>query len=400
MEEERVKKGKKGIIFAVLLALIFVSIFVWNLVQFLEKGDQEREVKEEIPVQTVVSELMDLTWVIEQTGNIKPNVEVNVHPKVPGKIIRELVVEKGDFVKRGDLIAALEDEAIKAQIEETMAALDSAKANLKQVEAKLEMIEKDRGRLESLYEEKAVSKQKLEHAQAEYDATEQAQKLAMSEIRRIEAVLKRLRIAFRDHKVHAPVTGYISARYADKGSMSAVQNPIVRISNDEVVKVVTGITEKDFPRIKKGMKVKISVDAFPHKVFQGDVSVISPTIDPFTRTGEIEIHIPNHNLMLRSGMFAHMKVLLGKKRVLAVPRHALNRLPGTGSYYVYVVNGHRAILTNVKVGITQGNNTEISEGLQVGEEVVVRGQNRLKDGMDVVVETMGSQESKDREQGR
>ena len=168
--------------------------------------------------------------------------------------------------------------------------------------------------------------------------------------------------------------------------MSSVTQPIIRISSEERVKVVTTVTEKDFPHVKRGMECKITVDAFPDMIFRGNVSIINPTLDPATRTGEIEIFIPNKDRVLRSGMFAHIKLYLSERSALVINRDALNRLPGTGSYYVYIVQNGRAVLKNVKTGIAQGNYVEITDGLTEGEQVVVKGQNRLKDGVPIIVE--------------
>jgi multidrug efflux pump subunit AcrA (membrane-fusion protein) len=110
--------------------------------------------------------------------------------------------------------------------------------------------------------------------------------------------------------------------------MSDTKKPIVRISAEKTVKITTGVSEQDYPYIKKGMKAEISVDAFPQKTFQGAVAVINPTLDPATRTGEIEIYVPNEDLVLRSGMFAFIRLQLGNREALTIDKDGLLRLPG------------------------------------------------------------------------
>jgi len=365
-------KDKRKVIIAaaVVVLLIVLGFSVFNYLEV--KRQKETEKIERIPVQVVRSQVIKLQHLLEQTGDIRPAFEVNVYSKVPGRIIESLPVEKGDFVKRGALLAALEDRTIGAQIDEAKAVLEVGETNL-------EVIEKDCIRMESLYRENALAKQKLDHINAE-------RKSAAAQIRRAEAVLNQLMVLYRDHRIYAPITGYVSARYVDRGALSSVMQPIIRISSEDVVKVVTSVTEKDFPLLKKGMKVEVTVDAFPERVFTGTVSVINPTLDPATRSGEVEIHIPNRNLLLRSGMFAHIKLHLGGKMALVIERDSLNRLAGTGNYYVYVVEKGKAVLKNVKTGLSQGNYVEIIDGLRDGEEVVVRGQTRLRDGVDILVQ--------------
>jgi|Deesub1362B_J571_1020462.scaffolds.fasta_scaffold03755_3 HlyD family secretion protein len=384
------KRGIFGWLVAIILILAFGGFSVSNYVRSrtIERPQVIRE--EKIPVEVKPSRVMDISWILELTGDIRPMREVDVYPKVPGKIIQTLLVEKGDYVKKGDLIAKLEDHTINAQLAEARAALESARANLRQILANLELLEKDRIRLENLYKEKAVAKQRLDHIEAQYEATLQGKKAAQAQIKRAQAALRQLRILYRDHRIHAPISGYISRRYVDPGAMSATAQPIVRISNEGELKIITTVTEKDFPHIRRGMKAEIRVDAFPDKVFTGAVSIISPTIDPATRTGEIEIHIPNKDLTLCSGMFAHIRLELGERNALVIPKDALNRLPGTGNYYAYVVEGGKAVMKNIKIGVIQGNYAEVTEGMEEGEQVVVKGQNRLKDGTRVTVKAHGT----------
>ena len=380
MENKIGKKGKKGIIIAFVFILIFIGFIGLNYVRFISQKKAEVEKIEKVSVQVAESKIMDMQDILEQTGDIRPMLEVNVYSKVPGKIIERLPVEKGDFVKRGSLIAVLEDKTVRAQIEEAGAALELARTNL-------EVIEKDCIRLENLYREKALARQKLDHIKAE-------RKSAKARIKRAKAVLEQLEILYRNHRIYAPIGGYVSARYVDRGNMSSVAQPIIRISSEKEVKIVTSVTEKDFPHVRKGMKCEITVDAFPGRVFKGIISVINPTLDPATRTGEIEIFVPNKDKLLRSGMFAHVRLYLGRKSTLVVNRDALNKLPGTGNYYVYVVQKDKAVLKNIETGFTQGNYVEVTNGLTEGEKVVVKGQNRLKDGISVIVEQESEELSK------
>ncbi len=371
MENKIGKKGKKGIIIAIVFILIFIGFIGLNYVRFISQKEAKVEKIEKVSVQVAESKIINIQHILEQTGDIRPMLEVNVYSKVPGKIIERLPVERGDFVKKGALIATLENKMIKAQIEEAEAALELAKTNL-------DVVKKDCIRLENLYREKALARQKLDHIKSQ-------RKSAKAQVSRSEAVLQQLEILYKNHRIYAPINGYVSARYVDRGNMSSVAQPIIRISSETEVKIVTTVTEKDFPRVRKGMECEITVDAFPDRIFKGIISVINPTLDPATRTGELEIFVPNKDKLLRSGMFAHVRLYLGGKSTLVVNRDALNRLPGTGNYYVYVVQKDKAVLKNIETGFTQGNYVEVTNGLTEGEKVVVKGQNRLKDGVPVVV---------------
>ncbi|MDQ0285297.1 HlyD family secretion protein [Desulfofundulus luciae] len=390
LEDKVALKSKTGIITAFILILLFVGFAAFNYVRHSEKEKITVNKTETVPVQVAEARLTNLQRVLELTGEIKPAAVVDVHPKIGGEIIEKIYVETGDYVKKGDLIAVLEDDIIKAQLEEATAGLAAAEAGLRQSEANLELLEKDRLRVENLYQANAVSKQELDHINAQYRAAVESKKLAGAQVEKAKAVLNQLQVLYREYSIYAPISGFVAARYVEQGNRTDTAKPVIRISREDELKIVCSITEKDFPHLKKGIEAEVTVDAFPGKVFKGVVSVISPTIDPATRTAGIEIHIPNKEYKLRSGMFAHIKLYLGERKALAVPTESLNKMPGTGSYFVYIVKDNKAILKNVKTGISQGNITEITDGLTEKDLVVTRGQNRLYDGARVSIEERGA----------
>ena len=364
---------KRGISIAVILILLFTAVTLINVVRArLGKTAEESKV-EVVPVQTVPARTASLDRVIDQTGDLRSGAEVTVYPKVPGKIIEILKVDKGDFVNRGELLAALEARGIEAQIQQDDASLHAAQADL-------DLAEKEIVRLRKLFEMNAVSQQRL-------DVAEARQLSAKAQVEGIQAQLRQLKVLRDDHKIFAPISGYVSARYVDRGSLSDPGRPVLRISSDKTLKIVTTVTERDFPNIRKGMPIEMRVDAFPDKTFSGEISLINPTLDPATRTGEVEIHVENPDLTLRSGMFAHLEIHLGKKEGVVAPRDALKTDPGTGRFYLFVVKDGKAELRNLKLGRYQENDAEVLEGVSAGEQVVIKGQNRLKHGYAVTVET-------------
>ena len=370
------------------LILVIIGLGVSYQVYKLYQRSQHREKKLEVKVPVKVSKVQhrQMTWKLNLIGNIKPKQEVNVYSKIAGEILEKLLVEKGDRVKKGQLIGVIEKETITAKLNQAKAALNAARANLVQIEANLKSIEKDYKRIKKLYIQKAVSKQRLDHITAQYDATLAAKKSALAQIKQAEATLKEVQIRYHDHTIYAPISGVITARYVDEGAMMDIKKPIVRITDDHIVKVNVAINEKDLPYVKIGQIAYIKVDAYPDKVFKGEVKVINPRIDPATRTALIEIHIQNPKRLLKAGMFTHVNLILGKKLVLAVPKDALQKMPATGVYYLFVVDKDKiAHMRNVKTGISEGNFVEIIKGVKRGELVVTYGQNRLKEGLAVEI---------------
>ena len=378
--------GKKGFIFSVVLIIVLVLVLGFNVMRASRKGVEKQIQEEAIPVTVLPSESREIDEILALTGNIRAQLEVDVSFKIPGKIITDIFVDTGDRIDAGDKIAVLEKASILAKLDQANAALDLAMANFSQAETNLEVLVKDKKRLENLYKEKAVSRQKLDHMEAQVKTAIETKKLAGAQIKQAQATLKELDIALADHTLEAPISGYISKRYLDKGAMSSPAAPVVKISKEDELKIEAAVTEKNFVHIQKGMPVDIGVDAQPGKIIKGSITIVSPTINPETRTGEVEIHIKNDEKMLRAGMFARVNIHLGKKKATVVSRDAIMRIPGTGGKFVYVVEDGKAVQKNVKTGIEQEKIIEIASGLKPGEKVIVTGQNQIREGLPVIIE--------------
>ena len=178
MEDRAHSKSKKGIIIAILAVFAFGGFAVYN---YLKQRSQvhEQVTKAKIaPVEFFTSVKKKLDWFLEQTGEIRPMIEVTVQAKVPGRIIQKIYVERGDFITKGQIVATLEDSTIKAQVREAAAGLESARAGLKQAEANLAVLQKDRERLSVLVRKKVASIQKLDHIEAQYRAALAARDLS------------------------------------------------------------------------------------------------------------------------------------------------------------------------------------------------------------------------------
>lgn len=340
-----------------------------------------------VPVQVARAAMRELPLALQLTGDVRPFKRVEVHPKVAGKVLERLLVEKGDRVKKGQLLGVLEHEDALARLRRVRASLEAARAELRRVEAELERIEKDKRRIEELYRQRVVAKQRLDHILSQYRATVAARDLARARIRELEAAVREARVHLEDHFIRAPIAGVVTQRYVDEGFITdyMLKQPIVAIAQLDPLKVVVNVVERDLPRVRVGQVAEIRVDAYPKRRFEGRVALIRPELDPTTRTAEVEVHVPNREGLLRPGMFAHVRIRLGRRRTLTVPYDALVRFPGSGVYYAFVVNGGRAERRRLRVGLIEGRWAEVLEGVREGELVVTRGQGALRGGERVEV---------------
>ena len=185
--------------------------------------------------------------------------------------------------------------------------------------------------------------------------------------------------------LRSPLNGVVSARNYDKGDMYSGQ-PIYVVEQITPVKLLVGISETDYTKVKKGDKVKITADALPGQEFTGTVNKIYPTIDPKTHTFTTEIIVPNGDKALRPGMFARVSVEFGVNHSVVIPDVAVVKQQGSSVRIVYVVQPDSTVKsTVVTLGRHFGTSYEILNGLNEGDQVAAKGSTSLRDGDKVEV---------------
>jgi RND family efflux transporter MFP subunit len=205
---------------------------------------------------------------------------------------------------------------------------------------------------------------------------------SQAKLKEMEAILEQERNHLKDTRIVAPFQGEISRKYVDAGafvSPSSPSTPLVSLVHTETLKIVANVLERDIPLLKAGMKAKIRVESYPEKVFEGRVEKINSSLDLSTRTLQAEIYIINKDRTLKPGMFANVEVvLLEKPEALVIPREAV--LEAGNEMSVFVVEGKQAARKPITIGYEQDRMVEVLKGLNVGDQVVIKGQQLIKDG--------------------
>ena len=346
--------GMKKTVVMVAIVAVFAGLILF-------RGHQQGRIKSALPeeevarVETVHLREMDLAEVVEFTASIEPEEQSAVVPKVPGRTVLEVFVREGDRVKKGQPLASLDRSLVHRQLEEARTFYETAAA--------------DYERYQSLYKEEVISRQAADQARARYTQAKSAYEQA--------------RIMGGYHTITAPAEGIVARRFIDPGD-TAPQGPAFLIFRQDNVKAVGAVPERLFPAIVPGDKVTMLVDALPGREFMAVVTIISPVIDPATRTGQIEVTLPSEGVIL-PGMFARARITSGEKRVMALPLEAVSRLAGTGETICYVAEGGKAVLRVISTGIEREGFVEITGGLDPGEEVITTRAGIVRDGTRIEV---------------
>ena len=284
------------------------------------------------------------------TGNVEAWIVNNIAPQSPRRI-KEIRVDVGDHVKKGQLLVSLDASA------------------LAQAKAQLDNYKTEYERANELYQFGGASK-------SEWDARRLQYEVAKSTYENL----------LENTTLEAPISGIVTARNYDNGDMSG-NLPILVIEQIRPVKIMINVSETLFAKVRKGMRVYVSFDAYGEQVFNGSVSRIYPTINNTTRTFQVEVSLPNTDERVRPGMFARVTLPYGKKNNVVIPDLAVNKLMGSGDRYVYILNraDNTVRYSKVELGRRMDNEYEVLSGVNHGDEVVVKGQLAITNGCAVEV---------------
>ncbi len=283
------------------------------------------------------------------TATVEANTTNNIAPQMSSRI-KDIYVEVGDHVKAGQKLAQMD-------------AANLTQAKLKMQNDSLEFV-----RTDNLYKVGGVSK-------SVWDARKLAYEISSTSYHNL----------LENTILVSPVNGIVTARNYDKGDMYSMASPIFVVEEIRPVKILVNASEKLFTSIKKGMEVDVKLDVYGDENFKGTVSLAYPTIDPSTRTFPVEVKMQNANERVRPGMFARVTFAYGTANHVVVPDMAIVKLTGSGDRFVYVVEDGKVVFKKVELGRRFDTEYEIISGLTSGDNVVVEGQSRLKNGLPVEI---------------
>jgi RND family efflux transporter MFP subunit len=223
----------------------------------------------------------------------------------------------------------------------------------------------------------ATSQQQLKLLQE--GARREVKDASQAKLKEMEAILEQERTRLQNAKIVAPFRGDISRKYVDAGALVSASTPLVNLVHTETLKIVANVLEKDIPLLKMGMSAKVRTESYPEKVFEGRVEKINSALDLSTRTLQAEIYIHNADRSLKPGMFANVEVVLVEKpQTLVIPREAI--LEAGNEMSVFVVEGNKAVRRPITIGYEQERMVEALKGLNEGDQVVIKGQQLIRDG--------------------
>jgi HlyD family secretion protein len=345
------------------VAVVVIGIAIWMATSSDEKANAPAVAASALTVSTIKPQEDSWPQTITANGNVTAWQEAIIAAEVGGLRITELLVEVGANVKRGQELALLAPETIKADFAEGEANLAVAKANL--IEAKSNA---DRSR--SLTGSGALSKQQTD----QYFAAEKA---AIANVEAAEARLKSSRIRMQQTRIVAVDDGVISSRDATLGAVVQAGAELFRMVRGNRLEWRAEVVAQRLAQIKPGQSAKVDLPSGQSVV--GTVRVVSPTMDSGSRTGLVYVDLPVDS-PARAGMYARGNITVAEISALTLPQSALVIRDGKNYVFAFDEKSQKAIQLTVETGRRQDDRVEIVTGVKMGTPIISSGAAFLNDG--------------------
>ncbi len=324
-------------------------------------GGDQRSPASPVSVRTVAVSEQAVPAFVTAMGTAQAAQTATLSSKLLSRVT-ETPVREGDPIRKGDVLLRLDSQDLVARRRQVEAAVGETRAVLDNADLMLR-------RIQSLYDQKATPKRNLDDAR-----TGQARAQAASQTS--EAALKEIDATLAYGVLRAPFDGIVARKMVEPGDMAAPGAPLLIVENPAQIKVVARVGEGEFSAVRVGGAAFVEIDG--PKRLPCTIERVVPSADPATRTFDVEAVLDNAEGNLRPGAFARLLIETGERRAVLIPRSALitqGQLEG-----VFVADGDVARLRWIRTGRDSGDRVEVLSGVSGGEQVIVSGLDRLKDG--------------------
>jgi RND family efflux transporter MFP subunit len=364
---------KKRKFWIAVVAAVVVTGSVGAVVGVRGAAERGKDKRKEVPplefTQRDIAQLAPRALVQELVlpGNVLAVSQATVRSKLSAEV-RRVLVREGDRVAAGQVIAELDTAALRAQLAERTAALESARAQLEQTE-------RTRQANAQLVQQNFISKNAFDTA----DSAHRAQAAAVEAAR---AQLEQTQLMLNDAIVRAPIAGQIAKRHVQPGEKVSFDAPLFAIVDLSQLEVQAQAPVSDVARIARGAKAEVEIEGLTGRAFAGRVDRINPSAEPGTRTINVYVALANEDSVLRAGMFARVRLQVGAdSEVPALPLAAVRI--DNGQPIVWVIADGRLVQRQVRLGRRdeRAQLVEIVEGVTPADQVIATKFDNLRDGL-------------------
>lgn len=373
-----------------LVALVAMIAFRVNDSIQRNKSAEEAGATEQSPsVAVAVVAKKEMPEIVGITGVVRANNEAIVMAKMPGRTARVLV-EVGQKVKEGDVLAQLESVDLAWRVKQAEAQLKAAQAGLTTAKVQWRSANTAWERAQGLHKKGALSQADYEQAEAGIAMANAGIGAAEAQVALAEAALGLTNHAYADSRITTPIAGVVAKKMIDVGATTGPGQPAFIVQDQSALKMQGTVPASDVAKLAKGAPVKVTVDELPGRVLEGTLAYVAPTLEQESRRASVEVSLaPAEGLL--PYMFGHAEIGRGTLGgVLVVPAQAV--LPTADGAVVWAVRGGKAVKLKPALGGRVADDIIVVGGLDAGEQVIVSGDTGIKEGITVSVSGKGKKD--------
>lgn len=417
------EKNKRNIL--IITAVILIGILALFFIIRLRNREPEQRVESGlgVAVETEKVSKEDFEIIYNYSGRVEYKDKKKISPRIGGEI-REIYAAEGDKIKKGELLAKIDDREMQNNLNTAQAALREAelmlkkaelssqnaannlnesKAALKEAASDLKQWKNDYQRDKKLYEADAIAKAKFEQTKTQYEKSKARRERAEAAFKTAQNSLKIAEVEIENSKkriegsqnevdnaqlklsyteIRSEIEGKLLAKYAEKGEMIGSMQPLFEYADSEEIELKSYVAMNDLADLKVGTELRVYFSSFPQKRFKTTIKEISPLADPQTMTTEVTAVLANLKNEIRDGMRAEVEfVAETKKDALIISNQAI--FDYLSQPHVYRIENGRAERIKIERGITDGNYTVVKAGVKADDLLAVTNLNNLRDGVKV-----------------
>ena len=322
-----------------------------------------------VPVSVAQVERSNLNSYLVLNGIVEPERKVEIFSRLSA-YVKSIVKEEGDFVRKNEVLATLDDTEIKISFQQAQIQLDQAKLSLEEESKNYE-------RSQELKKRELISEQEFQTSEALY-------KQRQLELADRQESFKNLQLQLSWTRIRSLSEGYITERLIEMGDKVNANQQVYTIEDFRPLLIRVFVPTSDAIKLTTGLDSEVTTDIIPGAMFPGEVKLINPRIDVQTGTVKVTVEVDDETLRLKPGMFVEVRIVIGMKEdVLVIPRKAI--LYKQNKTYVFVTERGQATQREVSLGLTEEDYVEVTDGLTEGEAIVTVGVESLKDGQRIEV---------------
>jgi RND family efflux transporter MFP subunit len=351
------------------IALLLIAAFFHFSVMQISTSQAQEKAPPAALVKVAEVTRVEIAPQVQLIGTAQPKLTSVLASDIEG-IVEKFDVSEGDFVKKGAILARLEDSLLRIE-------LKGAQANKADTESQLSRARADLTRSSKLLATETISDKQYTDNLAEVQSLE-------ARVRSLEAEIEHKEDSISKKIIRAPFSGFVVKEHTEVGQWVEKGGPIVTVADLSIMDILVDVPERYVPKLVLGGSTNVQVDALNPEIFKGKIAAIIPVGDSASRTFPIKVSVENRDNHIKGGMLCRVNLAIGKPGlVLAVPKDAVVNVGQ--KHLVYVVREGAAQPLPVELGNASDSMIEIKGAIESGMQVVTRGNERLRPGQPVQI---------------